>query len=117
MKDHYFSCIGLFAKNSHSKAFFLPTKPWSRCDRDCYVKNSRENINLQIAYNLDKQATNNLNTTENSCSIMHYDGPPVFSIQYAMDHTATHKLIMPVSTNVYIFCMFSFVHDYNDLTL
>nr|BBB36253.1 high choriolytic enzyme 1 [Maylandia zebra] len=45
----------------------------TRSDRDYYVRINWENIDPQMAYNFDKQDTNNLNTPYDYSSIMHYE--------------------------------------------
>ncbi|XP_028449986.1 high choriolytic enzyme 1-like [Perca flavescens] len=44
----------------------------TRSDRDNYVRINWANINPQMAYNFNKQVTNNLNTSYDYSSIMHY---------------------------------------------
>uniref|UniRef100_A0A8C9X9Y1 Metalloendopeptidase n=1 Tax=Sander lucioperca TaxID=283035 RepID=A0A8C9X9Y1_SANLU len=51
----------------------------TRSDRDDYVKINWANIDPQMAYNFDKQVTNNQNTPYDYTSIMHY-GKTAFSI-------------------------------------
>ncbi|XP_078136620.1 hatching enzyme 1.2-like [Sander vitreus] len=51
----------------------------TRSDRDKYVKINWENIDPQMAYNFNKENTNNLNTPYDYTSIMHY-GRTAFSI-------------------------------------
>lgn len=50
----------------------------TRSDRDRYVRINWENINSRMAYNFQKQNTNNLNTPYDYSSIMHY-GRTAFS--------------------------------------
>ncbi|XP_074475737.1 high choriolytic enzyme 1-like [Sebastes fasciatus] len=56
----------------------------TRSDRDNYVKINWGNINPQMAYNFNKENTNNLNTPYDYSSIMHY-GRTAFSIKYGED--------------------------------
>uniref|UniRef100_A0A8C5D5M2 Metalloendopeptidase n=1 Tax=Gouania willdenowi TaxID=441366 RepID=A0A8C5D5M2_GOUWI len=51
----------------------------NRSDRDKYVNIMWQNIDRQMAYNFEKQNTNNQNTPYDYTSVMHY-GPTAFSI-------------------------------------
>uniref|UniRef100_A0A8C3ASG6 Metalloendopeptidase n=2 Tax=Cyclopterus lumpus TaxID=8103 RepID=A0A8C3ASG6_CYCLU len=56
----------------------------TRSDRDSYVRINWENINKRMAYNFQKQDTNNLNTPYDYTSIMHY-GRTAFSMNQGKD--------------------------------
>ncbi|KAL1251482.1 hypothetical protein QQF64_019278 [Cirrhinus molitorella] len=56
----------------------------TRSDRDKYVKINWENISPDMAYNFQKQNTNNQNTPYDYGSIMHY-GKTAFSIQAGLE--------------------------------
>ncbi|XP_021450047.2 high choriolytic enzyme 1-like [Oncorhynchus mykiss] len=51
----------------------------TRSDRDQYIRINWSNIDSNMAYNFDKQNTNNLNTPYDYSSVMHY-GKTAFSI-------------------------------------
>nr|AWD90193.1 hatching enzyme [Carassius auratus red var.] len=56
----------------------------TRSDRDQYVRINFENISPDMAYNFQKQNTNNQNTPYDYGSIMHY-GRTAFSIRYGLE--------------------------------
>ncbi|XP_043079071.1 hatching enzyme 1.2-like [Puntigrus tetrazona] len=56
----------------------------TRSDRDQYVKINFENISPDMAYNFQKQNTNNQNTPYDYGSVMHY-GRTAFSIQPGLE--------------------------------
>ncbi len=56
----------------------------TRSDRDKYVKINWENMSPDMAYNFQKQNTNNQNTPYDYGSIMHY-GRTAFSIQPGLE--------------------------------
>ncbi|RXN05927.1 high choriolytic enzyme 1-like protein [Labeo rohita] len=56
----------------------------TRSDRDQYVKINWENISPDMAYNFQRQNTNNQNTPYDYGSVMHY-GRTAFSIQPGLE--------------------------------
>ncbi|XDV22670.1 hypothetical protein PO909_027516 [Leuciscus waleckii] len=91
---HAKTCIRFVAKSSQTDYISIENKDGcysslgrtggkqeqTRSDRDKYVRINFENISPDMAYNFEKQNTNNQNTPYDYGSIMHY-GRTAFAIQ------------------------------------